>query len=247
MECEKLMDFDSVKIKIKELLEKFLKIKEALKYDEKKQKIEKLEKETLKDGFWEDSKKSSEILSNMKALKAVIEKIDNLQKSISDAQDYIEIAEELNDNESYKEAQKLTYFLEAKLEKLNIQTLLSGEYDVNNAIITIHPGAGGTESHDWAQMLYRMYIKWCNKSEFEVEVLDMQEGEEAGIKSISFLVKGTNAYGYLKSENGVHRLVRISPFDANSRRHTSFASVSVSPLFESNDIDIEINDNDIRI
>lgn len=240
------MDFDNVRFKINDLSERFIKIKEALKYDEKKQELKALEKETLKPGFWENNSNSSRILSDMKKLKALIEKVENLCKSISDANGYLELSEELNDNESFKEAEKLTYILDEKLERLNIQTLLSQEYDSNNAIVTIHPGAGGTESHDWALMLYRMYMKWCNKSEFEVEVLDMQEGEEAGIKSVSFLVKGTNAYGYLKSENGVHRLVRISPFDANSRRHTSFAAVEIMPEISEN-IDLDIRPEDIEM
>ena len=153
---------------------------------------------------------------------------------------------EENDIESYNESIKISKLLEEKLNKLEITTLLSEEYDENNAILTIHPGAGGTESQDWALMLYRMYTRWSQKSEFEVEILDYQDGEEAGIKSVSFLVKGTNAYGYLKGENGVHRLVRISPFDSNSRRHTSFAAIEVLPEISEN-IDIDINPDDIQM
>jgi peptide chain release factor 2 len=136
--------------------------------------------------------------------------------------------------------------LEENIQALEIQMMLSGEHDSNNAIVSIHPGAGGTESQDWANMLYRMYLRWAERHDFKVEVLDYQAGEEAGIKDASFIIKGENAYGYLKVENGIHRLVRISPFDSNAKRHTSFTSVMVSPEIE-DDIDIEIEDKDIRI
>ena len=156
------------------------------------------------------------------------------------------MAEQLNDFESFKEAEKITLILTEKLEKLEMDTLLNGEYDSNNAIITIHPGAGGTESQDWALMLFRMYTRWAQKNEFLVDILDMQDGDEAGVKSVSFMIKGENAYGYLKGENGVHRLVRISPFDSNSRRHTSFAAVEVLPEI-SDDIQVDINPDDIEL
>lgn len=240
------MDFDTLRIKLNELNQKLKRIKEALRLKEKEQELEKLEKETMSDGFFEDSKRSSFILTQMKSLKSVIEKMLNLDSEMSDAFSYLELAEELNDMESYKEAKKISDILDNKLEILEIDTLLSDEYDSNNAIVTIHPGAGGTESQDWALMLYRMYNKWCLKTDFEIEVLDLQDGEEAGIKSVSFLVKGTNAYGYLKSENGVHRLVRISPFDSNSRRHTSFASVEVMPEIPES-INVDINPDDIEM
>ena len=154
--------------------------------------------------------------------------------------------EEENDNDSFKEAKFISLKLEKDLEKLEVNTLLSEEYDINNAIVTIHPGAGGTESQDWAMMLYRMYTRWVQRNEFEIEVLDYQDGEEAGVKSVSFLVKGENAYGYLKGESGVHRLVRISPFDANSRRHTSFAAVEVLPEI-SDEIVVDIKPEDIEM
>lgn len=246
MECDIVMDFDTLRIKLNELNQKLKRIKEALRLKEKEQELEKLEKETMSDGFFEDSKRSSLVLTQMKSLKSVIEKLERLDNEMSDAFSYLELAEELNDMESYKEAKKISDILDNKLEILEIDTLLSDEYDSNNAIVTIHPGAGGTESQDWALMLYRMYNKWCLKTDFEIEVLDLQDGEEAGIKSVSFLVKGTNAYGYLKSENGVHRLVRISPFDSNSRRHTSFASVEVMPEIPES-INVDINPDDIEM
>lgn len=240
------MDFDSIKFKINELNSRLEKIEDALKIDEKKRKIEILENRIMQDGFWDDSNSSKEVLSQLNMLKSSVEKITKIKQEIEDAKCYLELAIELNDGDSFKQADKLAMSLDSRLEKLNIDTLLSNEYDSNNAILSIHPGAGGTESHDWAEMLYRMYTKWALKNDFEVEVLDFLEGEEAGIKSVSFLVKGTNSYGYLKGESGVHRLVRISPFDANSRRHTSFAAVEVIPEI-SNDVNIEIKDEDIQM
>ncbi len=240
------MDFDSIRININLLKENLEKIKIALNYNDKIEELKDLENIMLEANFWDDNKKSASILSKVKALKSLIEKIDKLERDINDAYGYLELSEELNDEESYKEAQILCNKLDSKLEKLEIDTLLSDKYDSNNAIITIHPGAGGTESQDWALMVYRMYCKWAAKAEFEVEVLDLLDGEEAGIKSVSFLVKGLNAYGYLKGENGVHRLVRISPFDSNSRRHTSFCAVEVLPEMP-DDIQIEINPEDIEM
>ena len=241
-----VMDFDSIKLKITNILEKFVTIKKALKVDEKTAQEKSLEAETLKEGFWEDQLAQSEILSKIKKIKSVLSKVEIIQKEIEDANDYIEMAEQLNDFESFKEAEKITLILTEKLEKLEMDTLLNGEYDSNNAIITIHPGAGGTESQDWALMLFRMYTRWAQKNEFLVDILDMQDGDEAGVKSVSFMIKGENAYGYLKGENGVHRLVRISPFDSNSRRHTSFAAVEVLPEI-SDDIQVDINPDDIEL
>ncbi len=240
------MDFDSIKMKLNEILKKLSTLKGALRIDDKTLKLKELEEKTLENGFWDDQVLQSKVLGEMKNIKTVIQKVEGIEKEISDASGYLELAEELNDSESYKEAIKLSEVIFEKLEKLEIDALLSDEYDTNNAIITIHPGAGGTESQDWALMLYRMYTRWAQKSEFEVEVLDMQDGDEAGIKSVSFIVKGNNSYGYLKGENGVHRLVRISPFDSNSRRHTSFAAVEVLPEISDN-IEININQDDIEM
>jgi peptide chain release factor 2 len=242
----KVMDFDKVKILLEEIKNRFLVIKNALKYDCLKEELLELEKNTLETGFWEDNKKQASVLPKIKKNKDIIENIDILSTQINEAQGYIEMAEELNDEESLKESEKISKIIISKLDKLEIDTLLSDEYDSHNAIISIHPGAGGTESQDWALMLYRMYTRWCLKQEFEIEVLDLQDGEEAGIKSVSILIKGNNAYGYLKGESGVHRLVRISPFDSNSRRHTSFAAVEVMPEI-SDDIVVNINPEDIEM
>ena len=240
------MDFDTLKMLLNSLKEKLDRIKEALKFEELLKEQKKLEEKTLEENFWEDQKLSSDVLQKMKVLKSKIEKITRLEKELSDAFFCLELAQERQDAESFKEGNQLAQALEEKLEHLEMDTLLSEEYDSSYAIITIHPGAGGTESQDWAQMLYRMYVKWAIKNEFETEVLDLQDGEEAGIKSVSFLIKGMNSYGYLKGENGVHRLVRISPFDANSRRHTSFASVEVMPDIP-DDIDVHIVPEDIEL
>lgn len=240
------MELEDIRLAQNEIISKFTVIKSALKIEENKEELKKLEQMTMEAGFWEESTKSSSVLSKMKQIKDELEKIEMVERKVSDLQGYIELVQELNDIESLKEAEKLVGYLKNYLEKLEIETLLSEEYDKNNAILTIHPGAGGTESQDWAQMLYRMYTRYSQKSDFAIEILDLQDGEEAGIKSVSLLVKGNNAYGYLKGENGVHRLVRISPFDSNSRRHTSFAAVEVMPELD-DDIVVDINPEDIEM
>lgn len=208
--------------------------------------IEELEKKTIQEGFWSDSKTSSVVLQEMKILKNKYTKYMRLSEEIENLQELNELLLLEEDDELEKELLKNTDILSHNLEKFEIETLLSGKYDINNAIVTLHPGAGGTESQDWAEMLYRMYSRWANANAYAVKELDYLEGEEAGIKSVTFLVSGENAYGYLKAEIGVHRLVRISPFDAGGRRHTSFASVEVLPEI-TDDIDIEINPEDLRI
>lgn len=240
------MDFDSIRLILESLKDKMSTLKLAIKVDEKRKKLSELEEETLKEGFWNDNEYSSKILSQMKPLKSDVQKYEKVEKEYEDASTYLELAQEENDSEAFKEAKALANKLEIDLEKLEVNTLLCEEYDKNNAIITIHPGAGGTESQDWALMLYRMYTRWAQRQEFELEVLDYQDGEEAGVKSVSFLVKGENAYGYMKGEAGVHRLVRISPFDANSRRHTSFAALEVLPDI-SDEIVVDIKPEDIEM
>lgn len=208
--------------------------------------LSKLETEILKENFWEDSKKSSIVLGKIKQIKTKYNSYKTLETEINNLEELSELANLENDEEVANEIIKATKKVEYDLKKLEITTLLSGKYDSNNAIITIHPGAGGTESQDWAEMLYRMYTRWANRKNFEIKELDYLEGEEAGLKSVTFEIIGENAYGYMKCEKGVHRLVRISPFDSGGRRHTSFASVEVLPEI-SNDIEIEINPDDLRI
>lgn len=209
-----------------------------------KDKLEKLEKETLKEDFW--SNNNSKILQEIKILK---DNINSYDKIYNELQNCIEMNNLLfleEDKEILQELLEDTKRISEDIENLEIKTLLSSKYDINNAIVSMHPGAGGTESQDWVEMLYRMYTRWAEKHNFQVKELDYLEGDEAGIKSVTFLVKGEYAYGYLKGEMGVHRLVRISPFDSGGRRHTSFASVEVLPEIEE-DIQIDINQDDLRI
>ena len=205
-----------------------------------------LETQTMQEGFWNDSKTSSKVLSRIKQLKSKCISFRKIETEIRNMQELTELVELEPDEDVAKDILKNTKKIEKELEKLELETLLSGKYDENNAIVTIHPGAGGTESQDWAEMLYRMYTRWANKNNYEVRELDYLEGEEAGLKSVTFEVIGQNAYGYLKCEKGIHRLVRISPFDAGGRRHTSFASIEVLPEI-TDDIEIEINPDDLRI
>ena len=211
-----------------------------------KNSIEKLENETMQDGFWNDNKNSSNILQKLKNVKNKYNNFNNIKSEIDNLIEMNDFLLIEKDDEMENDLAKNTNKLAKKIENFQIQMLLSGKYDSNNAIITLHPGAGGTESQDWAEMLYRMYSRWANKNDYSVKELDYLEGEEAGIKSVTALISGENAYGYLKSEMGVHRLVRISPFDAGGRRHTSFASLEVLPEISS-DTEVEINPSDLRI
>lgn len=208
--------------------------------------IEELEAKTLVDGFWNDTKNSGIVLQKLKLLKSKYSKFSKLQTEIDNLEELNDLLLLEEDEDLAKELLNNTKKLEKELSKFEIETLLCGKYDSNNAIVTMHPGAGGTESQDWVEMLYRMYSRWANANGYIIKELEYLEGDEAGIKSITFLVSGENAYGYLKSEIGVHRLVRISPFDAGGRRHTSFASVEVLPEI-TDDINIEINPDDLRI
>lgn len=209
-------------------------------------KIEELEKLTLKSEFWNDSVKSKNVLQKIKNLKSKIEKNDQLLNLYSDIETLIEIGIEEKDEDVIPEARKEYKKLIKIIEKFEIETLLNNKYDRNNAIISLHPGAGGTESQDWVEMLYRMYTRWAVKNGFEIKELDYLAGDEAGIKSVTAIVSGEYAYGYLKAEKGVHRLIRISPFDSSGRRHTSFASLDVIPEI-TDDIKIEIRQEDLRI
>lgn len=196
--------------------------------------------------FWNDAAHAAVIQKEKTQLERKLDKFKKALGALTDASDLYEMAKEEKDDETIE-----TLFAEAdtlnnSVNKMEVEVMLSGEHDANSAILSIHPGAGGTESQDWAHMLFRMYSRWAERHGFKVEILDYQNGEEAGIKDASILIKGENAYGYLKVENGIHRLVRISPFDSNAKRHTSFSSVMVSPELD-DDIDIEIEDKDIRI
>jgi len=214
--------------------------------ENKRAKIEELEKEIAKDGFWDDLENSQSILKKSKGLKSSVEKYETLKTELEDLQVLNSLGNEENDESLISEISDGIKKINKKVEKITLETLLSGQYDKNNAILTLHSGAGGTEAQDWVEMLYRMYLRWAERNEFSVKELDYLAGEEAGIKSVTFLVEGENAYGYLSCEKGVHRLVRISPFDANKRRHTSFASLDVMPEI-TDDVEVNINPADLRV
>ena len=211
-----------------------------------KEELSTLEKQTFDTTFWENSKNSSKVLKRINEIKNKVEKYTFINNELNTLIELIDLLKQDSDVDIESELQAGIKNLERDIEKLEISTLLSGKYDINNAIITLHPGAGGTEAQDWVEMLYRMYGRWANANGFSVEELDYLAGDEAGIKSVTFLVSGNYAYGYLKGEQGVHRLIRISPFDAGGRRHTSFASVEVLPEI-TEDIEIDINPDDLRI
>lgn len=218
----------------------------ALRIDEIKEKIAVLEKETYAENFWSDAENSARVLKEVKQLKDKAEAYHNLVTRLEDAIMMAEMAIEENDETMIDEITSEADEIEKTEAQMRIEVLLSGEYDANNAIVSFHPGAGGTEAQDWALMLYRMYTRWGERHGYNVKLLDWLDGEEAGLKSATIMVEGLNAYGYLKSENGVHRLVRVSPFDSSGRRHTSFASVEVMPEF-TDDNSIEINESDLEI
>ena len=217
-----------------------------LRIEEAKEKVQDLERETMVQDFWNDAEKSSKKLREIKQLKDKVESYEELVARLEDATVLCEMAIEANDEDSTEEVVSETDFIEAEAERKRIEVLLSGQYDKSNAILSFHPGAGGTEAQDWASMLYRMYTRWGEKRGFNVKLIDWLDGDEAGLKSATIMIEGMNAYGYLKSENGVHRLVRVSPFDSSGRRHTSFASVEVMPEFE-DDAEIVLKDEDLEI
>lgn len=208
--------------------------------------IEELNKETMQEGFWNDVANSGKVLTEIKRLEKKMKEYIKVKEELENAIDINDMLIAENDEELCVELIKNTNKLENIIENMELERMFTGKYDKNNAIVTFHPGAGGTESQDWAEMLYRMYTKWSVSNGFTIKELDYLEGDEAGIKSVTALISGENAYGYLKGEMGVHRLVRISPFDSGGRRHTSFASVEVLPEI-TEDIEIEINPEDIRV
>jgi len=209
-------------------------------------KIETLENEMSRDDFWNDPDNSQEVMKEVKSYKDRVEAFEEITGAFEDLMTMIEIAAEEEDESLVKEIETMKIAFIDEYEKMRIKTLLSGPYDSHPAILSLHAGAGGTESCDWVAMLYRMYTRWADKKGYSLEVLDYLDGEEAGIKSVTFQVSGENAYGYLKSEKGVHRLVRISPFDSSGRRHTSFASCDVIPELD-NTVELDIPDDDLRI
>ena len=211
-----------------------------------KKEVESLDEESVKPGFWDDLQNSQKVLQRTKMLKNKLAEFDSLCADYDDIVVLAELGSEESDKEVYNDVVKLFKVFESNFEQMKLATLLSGEYDANNAFMSLHSGAGGTEACDWVDMLSRMYIRWAEKKGFGVEIIDRIPGDEAGTKSITMEITGLNAYGYLKSEKGVHRLIRLSPFDSSGRRHTSFASCYIMPEID-DDADFDISPEDLRI
>ncbi|MGI5952846.1 peptide chain release factor 2 [uncultured Oscillibacter sp.] len=241
-----LIEYDAYKQKLRDLRPELDKLSAALDIESARQEAQRLEDETAQDGFWNDLERSQKVQMRLKQLQNKISRQEKLVSSWEDLTALCEMGQEADDPELLEELKAEYAALEEKVEETRMTTLLSGEYDSSNAILQFHAGAGGTEAQDWAQMLYRMYTRWVERHGFTYKILDYEDGDEAGIKSAAISIEGENAYGLLKSENGVHRLVRVSPFDANARRQTSFAAVEVMPEIE-NDETIEIRDEDIEM
>ncbi len=241
-----MIELDEAKFTLQGYREMLAEVGASLDLENKERKMEELSGLLESPGFWDNADRAQAATRELNELKTTVEGYRKLERQYTDILDLIEMGNEENDPEIVPEIQAdLASFVD-ELESLRLETLLSSPYDKENAILTLHAGAGGTESCDWAGMLYRMYQKWAQKKGFGFELLDYQDGDEAGIKSATFQINGHNAYGYLKSEHGVHRLVRISPFNAAGKRQTSFVSCDVMPDIE-DDLDVEINDKDIRI
>ena len=241
-----MIEYDEYKQKLlaqKPILEE---LKQALNIDGAREEYARLQDESAQDGFWNDMEHSQKVAQQIRRLENKIHAHDKLCSDWEDAMTLCEMAIEENDESLLDELSEAYEKLEKEIADRRLATLLSGEYDGNNAILALHSGAGGTEAQDWTEMLYRMYTRWTDRHGFTYKILDYEEGDEAGIKSATIAIEGENAYGYLKSENGVHRLVRVSPFDANARRQTSFAAVEVMPEMD-DDNSVEIREEDIEM
>ena len=241
-----LIEYDVYKQKLRDLGPELDKLSAALDIESAKQEAARLEDETAQDGFWNDLERSQKVQMRLKQLQNKITRQEKLISSWEDLTTLCEMGQEEDDADILEELKSEFAELEERVEETRMTTLLSGEYDNSNAILQFHAGAGGTEAQDWAQMLYRMYTRWAERHGFVYKILDYEEGDEAGIKSAAISIEGENAYGLLKSENGVHRLGRVSPFDANARRQTSFAAIEVMPELE-NDDSVEIREEDIEM
>ena len=237
---------DDYRLKLKSLAVTLAEAKYALDIDNLGARLEELRAEQEKPEVWQDLEKSAKVGREISAIEGKISSYKTGESALADANAFIDLIEEADDESLIPELEKMISEAENDIEDMRIKALLRGKYDANNAILNLHSGAGGTEACDWTQMLYRMYVRYCEQQGFKVTELDSEDGDEAGLKSVSFKVDGENAYGYLKAEKGVHRLVRISPFDSNKRRHTSFASLEVMPEVD-DEAEVEIRDEDIRI
>ena len=241
-----LIEYDEYKQKLRDLGPELDKLSAALDIESARQEAARLEEETAQDGFWNDLERSQKVQMRLKQLQNKVARQEKLIGEWEDLTALCEMGQEAEDEELLAELKEGFTVLEEKVEETRMTTLLSGEYDNSNAILQFHAGAGGTEAQDWAQMLYRMYTRWAERHGFVYKILDYEDGDEAGIKSAAISIEGENAYGLLKSENGVHRLVRVSPFDANARRQTSFAAIEVMPEMEDDD-SVEIREEDIEM
>ena len=241
-----MITIDELKFKLGGLETAVNDLRDALSIGASEKRLAELEHQMTMPGFYDDQEKSQKVISEMGEVKNKLERFGKLSTQYEEAQTLLEMIEEENDPSLAAEGEEAVNGVEKSIDELQLMTMLNGEYDHSNAILTFHAGTGGTEAQDWAEMLTRMYTRWAEAHGYTVEVLDVLEGDEAGIKSASMMIKGANAYGMLKSENGVHRLVRISPFDANARRQTSFSSLEVMPELDNN-IKVEINPADIEM
>ncbi len=242
-----MLEFEEYKGKLNALKPTLDDLQDALHLEEAKREIAELQEESAQDGFWNNVSHSQQVQQRIKQLQTKCEKYDKLRSSWDDLFTMCEMALEEDDISMLDELKEEYDHLSEKLEEMRLSTLLTGEYDANNAILTFHAGAGGTEAQDWRQMLYRMYTMWTDRHGYKYTLLDYQDGEEAGIKSATIKIEGDNAYGYLKSENGVHRLVRISPYAASGRRPPSFAAVEVMPEIAEDNSEIELRDDEIKM
>ena len=241
-----MIQFEELKLSLEELEPDIKDLKEALGLEAMKKEIGELEEAQTSPDFWDDMEKSQKIIQRTSMLKNKVSAYETLVSGYEDALTLIEMGDEEEDLSILPDAQQEVEKVRKELEEQRLATLLTGEYDANNAILTFHAGAGGTEAQDWTSMLYRMYNMWAERHGYTVKLMDYLDGDEAGIKSATIMIEGENAYGFLKSENGIHRLVRISPFDASGRRHTSFAAVEVMPEI-TEDSEIELRDEDIKM
>ncbi len=241
-----MLEFEQLNLRLLGSEAELRDLKGALGYDRLCREIEELETKASAPDFWDDMENSQKILQKTGKLKNTVSAYDNLCSSFEDLQVLIEMGDEEEDLSLIEEIETTILEFEKGLASLRLQTLLTGEYDKNNAILTFHAGAGGTEAMDWVSMLVRMYSRWTERHGFKTQMLDFLDGDEAGLKSATLLIEGENAYGYLKSESGVHRLVRVSPFDASGRRHTSFASLEVMPEI-TDDMNIEVREEDLKM
>jgi peptide chain release factor 2 len=241
-----MIEFEEYKGKLNGLKPTLDSLRDALHLESAEKEIEELEGQSARDGFWNDVEKSQRVQKRLKQLKSKVENYQKLCSGWDDLMTLCEMAIEEDDDSMLPELQSEYAEFEKKLEETRLGTLLTGEYDANNAILTFHAGAGGTEAQDWTQMLYRMYNMWADRHGYTVKLMDYLDGDEAGIKSATIMIEGENAYGFLKSEHGIHRLVRISPFDSSGRRHTSFSAIEVMPEI-SDDNEIELRDEDIKM